>query len=982
MKTNLTRYKWIVSSLSFLTLLIALSDISVAQSNGKISGNISDAGTGDYLPGANVFLEGTNYGTSSDRAGNYTISGVAEGDYTLKVSYVGYSDYTNLVTVGADHITENVKLAVSYVTLGAVNVSGLAQGQSKALSQQKSSGSIKNIVSSEMIERFPDQNVADALKRLPGVALETDHGDGRYVQIRGVEAQLNSTTLNGVKIPSPENSERKVSLDVIPSFLLGGIELSKAITPEMDADAIGGSVNLVTKNAFDYDGRAMSLKVAGGQNTMRGKNAGLAAFNFADQFMDNKLGLIISSSYENRDMHTDNIELEWDDKYEYVTDEIDEYEVDEDDPTDTTFIYVVEEKEGTALTDVQLRNYSLSRERIGLTGNLDYKINDNSKIYIRSVWNKYTDWEARDRLRFRLDKSVDEEEAGSGYDPSDGLAVTLGRLERDLKTRNSVSLINSYTLGGEHQFGKIGVDYSYTISHAEEFRSPSTNLTYEAKDVNMDYEFSNEHYPQLSNFTDDDGEIFDINDPSNFELDEIELLGAYIPNSKDPNGNITTDDDQIIALNVSMDVTVGPLAGKIKAGVKMSSKEKMEDRTGNEIWGWDGDDDLTMTGLTKDIDGENFMDGNYTHTLGIDVDKVHNHMASNIDNYEILPAYEDVFFKTWDATEDLTAFYGMADMRMGNLNIIAGARVENATIEYNSWNGDIAEIEDAEGTYEESLDLVTKVNSKSDNSLTLPMVHLRYNVNEKLLVRLAYTESLARPNYGSLVPFVIADEDEAEVGNPDLQPAHAKNIDMMVEYYAGPLGLMSFGYFSKDIANYFYEGVFEDYTVFGKEYAEVVMPANGEGATLSGWEFNLQQQLSFLPGILSGLGVYANYTSTTSDANYGSDRENTTLPGQAGSTGNLSLSYETKRLSTRLSYAISDKYIVKVGGDADEDVYYEPSNRVDFSLSYNPMKNITIIADLMNLNNAPLGYYQGSESTPIQRELYGPLFRMGFQYDF
>jgi len=133
---------------------------------------------------------------------------------------------------------------------------------------------------------------------------------------------------------------------------------------------------------------------------------------------------------------------------------------------------------------------------------------------------------------------------------------------------------------------------------------------------------------------------------------------------------------------------------------------------------------------------------------------------------------------------------------------------------------------------------------------------------------------------------------------------------------------------------------------------------------------------------LSGFGIYANFTSTTSDANYGSNRENTTLPGQAGSTGNLSLSYETKKLSTRLSYAISDKYIVIVGGGVDEDVYYEPSNRVDVSLSYNPMKNLTLLADLMNLNNAPLGYYQGSESTPIQRELYGPSFRMGFQYDF
>ena len=953
-------------------IIVQLSHFVYAD---DIKGTVSDKGSGDFLPGANVFLEGTNYGTSSDRAGNYSINGVPDGDYTLIVTYVGYSDYSNSVSVGPDAVTHNAQMSVSYIAMDAVNVSGLAQGQAKALSQQRSANNIKNIVSSDMIERFPDQNVADAIQRLPAVSLETDHGEGRYVQIRGAEAQLNTTTLNGIRIPSPEDTERMVSLDVIPSFLLGSIELSKALTPDMDGDAIGGSVNLITKNGFDYDGRTMNLKIAGGQRTMRGKNTSMAAFNYADQLMDNKLGLIISTSYENNDMHTDNIEMEWDDKYEYVTEEVDDEE-------DETYV-VAEVEDKIILTDLQLRNYSLARERMGITGNLDYKLNDNSKLYVRTMWNRYTDWEERDRMRYRFDKSVDEEEPGSGYDPAkDGLAVNLARIERDLKSRTSVSYINSYTFGGEHQFGNIDVDYNYTISHAEELRTPSTNITFVVKDVNWDYEYSDEHYPTMSNFTDDDGGSFDPDDASNYELDEIELLGKYFPSAKNPDGNLATDDDQIMALNVSMDLSVGPLSGKVKAGVKMSSKEKVSDRTGNELWGWDGDDDIEMTGFKKDLDGEDFLDGNYTHIVGIDVDKIHDHMKDNIDSYERFPLYEDVFFETWNAKEDLTAFYGMADMRMGNMNIIAGARMENAATEYTSWVGDIAEIEDEEGTYEESLALLTAVTSKSDHSVALPMFHVKYGINNNMFARLAYTESMARSNYGSLVPFVLAEEDEAEAGNPDLVPAHSKNIDLMLEYYAGPLGIVSFGYFTKDIADYFYVGVMEDYILQGKEYAEVKMPQNGENATLSGWEFNVQQQLSFLPGPLSGLGVYANYTSTMSEAYYGSDRDKTTLPGQAGNTGNFSLSYETKKLSARFSYALSDQYIVEVGDDADEDIYYEPANRIDISLSYDPMDNLTILADLMNVNNAPLGYFQGSSSTPIQRELYGPSFRVGLQYDF
>ena len=419
-----------VKTVKSVIILFSLMQFTFAA---DISGRVTDAGSGDFLPGANVIVEGTNFGASSDRSGSYAISGLADGDYTLTVSYIGYSDYSAQVTVAGENVTNDIQLSVSYINMEAVNVSGLAQGQVKALNQQRSAGNIKNIVSSDMIEQFPDQNVADAIQRLPGVALETDHGEGRYVQIRGAEAQLNTTTLNGIRIPSPEDTERKVSLDVIPSFLLGGIELAKAITPDMDADAIGGAVNLITKNAFDYDGRTMSLKVAGGQRPMRGKANSMMAFNFADQLMDGKLGVILSFSYEDNDMHTDNLEMEWDDKYEFVTDEVDEWDVEEEDDgtLDSTAIYVVGEADGTTLTDLQLRNYNLNRKRMGVTANLDYKLNDNSKIYFRTMLNTYTDWEERDRLRFRLDKSVDEEEKGSGY-TNGGKSVNLARIERDI----------------------------------------------------------------------------------------------------------------------------------------------------------------------------------------------------------------------------------------------------------------------------------------------------------------------------------------------------------------------------------------------------------------------------------------------------------------------------------------------------------------------------------------------------------------------
>ncbi|MBT6776438.1 TonB-dependent receptor plug domain-containing protein, partial [bacterium] len=605
-----------IKSISIITFLLSFTHLAYA---GDVSGKVTGSSSGDFLPGANVMLDGTNYGTSSDRFGNYKIGGVPEGDYTLKVTYVGYADFSDSVTVGSDDVMVDVSLDVDYVSMEGVNVTGLSQGQAKALSQQKSAGNIKNVVSRDQMEKFPDQNVADVLQRLPGVALESDHGEGRYVQIRGAEASLNTTTINGVKVPSPEDV-RKISLDIIPSYSLGSVEVTKAITPDMDADAIGGHVNLITKNAFDYDGQFMEAKVAGGHRPLYGKSGSMGAFTYGNQFMDGNLGLIVSGSYEFNDMKTDNIELEWNDKYETVSDVVDS----EEDET-----YVVDETDGVIINDMQLKNYSLSRERVGVTTSLDYKLANDSKLYLNFISNTYTDNENRNRLRYRFDKSVDEETPGSGYSNVTSTAGTanLARIARELKSRSSISKINSFSLGGDHALGKLGLDWAFTKSYAEELRDPSVNAEFIVKDINMAYEFTDNNHPQITSFTDEDGAAFDQHDLSKYELDAIELEGNYIPNKKSPNGNLVSGEDQVIAFNMSMPLSIGGGNGEVKLGAKLSKKDKKSDKSGAEVWEWDGDDDLIMQGFNMDIEGEDYMDGNYVHTNGLDVKKIRDHMS-------------------------------------------------------------------------------------------------------------------------------------------------------------------------------------------------------------------------------------------------------------------------------------------------------------------------------------------------------------------
>jgi TonB-dependent receptor len=423
-----------------------------------------------------------------------------------------------------------------------------------------------------------------------------------------------------------------------------------------------------------------------------------------------------------------------------------------------------------------------------------------------------------------------------------------------------------------------------------------------------------------------------------------------------------------------MPLSIGGGYGEFKLGAKLSKKDKKSDKSGAEIWEWDGDDDLIMQGFNMDIEGDEYMDGNYVHTNGLDVKKVRDHMSANLGSYEILPMYEDAILETWDATEDISAFYGMADMKFGKINFIGGARMEKTSSTYNSWAGAVEDAEDNEGTIDESLAAyftAQKVTKEYTN--VLPMAHVRYEVNDQALVRAAYTETIARADFAALVPFIATDGDDAEAGNPELESANSQNIDIMLEYYPAGLGVFSFGYFSKSIDNYIYTSTLQDVSIRGgsKVYDEVSMPVNGENATLSGWEMNFVKNLDFLPGPLSNLSLYFNYTKTDSEADYGDNREKSTFPGQAASTGNLSFAYETSKLTARFSQSIADQYLVEVGGDKDEDIYYDPANRLDLSLSYNLNSKITLFADMLNITNVPHVYFMGDASKPVEKEVYG-----------
>ena len=273
---------------------------AIAQETGLISGTVSSAVDGMTLPGAVLKLDKFNRYTVSGYNGYYEFLNVPAGEYTVEVEYLGFQTTTLPATVTPQGNTVlNFSLAEGSQEIDAVVVMGdMMRGQAKALNQQKTNANITNMISADQVGRFPDSNIGDALKRVSGITMQNDQGEARNIIVRGLASELNSVTLNGNRIPSAEGDNRKVQMDLIPSDMVQTIAVNKTLTPDMDADAIGGSVNLITRAASG--GQRISLTLSGGYNPIRNGATGSGSFVYGNRFFKNKLGIVLSAAYMNK----------------------------------------------------------------------------------------------------------------------------------------------------------------------------------------------------------------------------------------------------------------------------------------------------------------------------------------------------------------------------------------------------------------------------------------------------------------------------------------------------------------------------------------------------------------------------------------------------------------------------------------------------------------------------------------------------------
>ncbi|MFT4156293.1 TonB-dependent receptor [Parafilimonas sp.] len=937
--------KWLKETIMLVSALTLFSCSVFAQGSGNIKGQVMGA-EGTALPGASIIINGTTRGTTTDLSGVFELLDVKDGDYTLQVNYMGYQPAEADIHVSAGKtIVKDFTLSYTHATLKNVTISAVVEGQQKALNQQRNSDNVKQIVSADLIGRYPDLNVAESMQRLPGVTIgRNSSGEGSTIQLRGTPANFTNINVNGEQILSTqENGQRSVSLDGIPVGLLSSMEVSKTLTPDQDGDAIAGAINLKSPTATSTQTK-MSADLGAGYNDLRKSLNGIGNLTLGKRFLadeknpNGKLGVLLNGSYYRTKNGYDELNAQVWEQVDFDDGKGDIYF-----PTDVRYLFVENQ-----------------RTRKGGSATIDYNFNSTSNIVANLMYSDYF----TDIIRYR--KRTRMQTKNTTVDDDGNYVTTKGRAYNEVKSGNTDNNNLNLSLIGETAIGKLKLDAGVFATNAGYKESTGTynfitgNIPLTISDITGDYLTA----------TGTDWR----NDASLFTYNTVEREHYK-----------TSARNFVARLNMSLPYKIGNNSATFKAGFKIKNTHSQRFYpTGVVISTYDGD--ATSGSLTnfegkKDV-SSSLLNGNFDFGLGVDKDKTINYFNNNqgssdfpMDSSSIRGTTDTYFY---NAIENITAGYLMNRIQFNRFMLLAGLRIEATEVDY---KGNIVD-EDADGLY-----VSTTPNRKKTNyTKFLPNLQGKYNLTNSLLLRGGITFGYSRPDFVDLVPNRLASllAETVVDGNPDLKPAFATNFDLAIEKYLSNLGILSFNAFYKKIDDFQYSSVT---TIQGSEFdnADLYLgyqwyrTLNGNTANVYGVEINAQTNLTFLPGFLKGFSILANYTYSHSqaDAQY---RKNIRLPGQATNTANASLAYSIKRFTIQGNLNYNGSYTVSLGADDATDVIRDSRIQIDANASCSINKKLTIYAEAVNLTNAPQVDYFGVRERIYTKQYYSFWGRAGLKF--
>lgn len=905
-----------------LTVSIAMQGAD-SPSSLLIKGRVLDD-SGNPLPGAVVTLDGKTRSTVTDADGFYSFANLSKGNHALKVAYIGFAPSQKVVAVKGGDVVLDIVMKDTSQELGEVVVAGVFSGQQRAINMQKSNLNVTNVVSADQIGKFPDSNIGDALKRISGINVQYDQGEARFGQVRGTPADFSSVTVNGSRIPSAEGDIRNVQLDLIPSDMIQTIEVSKTLMPDQDGDAIGGSINLVTKSSPQ---RLTLNAVAGsGYNWVSRKaqmNFGLTVGN---RFFNDRLGFMAAASYNYAPVGS----------------------------YDTEFIWEKDDDGKVYLSNYQMRQYYVTRERQSYSLSLDWKFDDFNKIWFKGIFNNRNDWENRYRLNLKditpegtADVRV-QTKGGSGDESN-------ARLERQ-RTMD-------FTFGGENRLGPVGLDWKIGYARASEERPNERYIDYRMKKQKFSFDLVNPREPFA---TAKEGFTMILDD--DFSLKELTQQQETIK-------------EQDFKVALDFNTNLGERS-KLKFGFKFVNKTKDKDIDFYEYTplnekAFDADAFANTVNQSTDrfMPSAKYQTGTFVtkEFLG----------ALNLDDATLFDKSQvaEELAGNYNARENVTSGYVRINSRLSDkIEFMGGLRVENTDLRYTG------------RVYDDESNTVANTDPATSSYVNLlPSLLFKMEPAKDLIVRAGYNQSLSRPKYSAIVPGmnIKRGDNELVIGNPGLEATTSHNVDLSAEYYWKSVGLVSAGLFYKRI-----EGFIVDEVAFNREYdghvwTKLTQPKNGGNANIFGAEVSWQRDFGFISPAWKCVGLYGTYTYTRSrvtDFNFEGreNEEGLSLPGSPEHTANLSLYFEKHGLSARLSFNYASSFIDEMGQSKFYDRYYDAVKYMDFNIGYTFGKKtkITVYADCTNLLNQPLRYYQGTKEHTMQAEYYGVKVNGGIKLNF
>ena len=916
-----------LSTTSRAALLAALLSATPALAD-NLRGQVTASG-GAPIQGAIVTVEDLNREAVSDRFGNYRINNLPAGTYTVSVRYLGADNTTQSVTLGADGTVLDLNVGDETDYLDNIIVVGTRAAQAGALNQQRAADTILSVIDSDGLGNFPDTTVADSLSRVPGLSIETDQGEGRYVSIRGINTDLISASINGVRTPSPED-RRGVLLDGVPSDLLDGIEVQKSLTPDVDGDSLGGVINLKTISAFDREGQFIRLKAEGRWNEIAETISPKITGTYSNVFND-RIGVALSLNYQDLDIVAHNNEAG---EFDFLDD-------------------------GTAYLndDFENRFYDLTRERFGAVANFDLRASEATTLYLRTLYNNYQDDEIRNKFELR---DLDDVEDDGTITPT-SIILPLNEVDAEVRVRKETRNIITAAAGGETVTGPWSFDYEVSYAFADEQDDDNHDVTFRFEDIQdtapglVGLDYSNPETPILGGTQ----SVLDaIYDESNYQLDELEREFS-----------VNEDTEYAARFNIARDSLLMDTPVEWKAGVKYRDRNKVRDE--NFLF-FEPDFNLSQFsngGLIEDwrlgTPQPTWPDPELTRSLRNGTDTAGG-PDSNAD---------DSFFESnitdYDIDERILAFYGMGTFDIDALTVIAGVRVEQTDT---TLRGNIVTEGDT---------TITEREVDNDYTDVLPSVNAKYGFSDRLIGRAAYYKAIVRPSFGEMAPSIAFndDRDEVEFGNPDLDPYSADNFDLALEFYPSNLSVISVGAFYKDIGDAIFPASFDidevpasvDLSVFSAEQVALLNDVNtfinvGDTEVL-GVEFNLVQDMADISEALDGFIVSANLTLTDSESVLPDGREVPFLK-QSDTVWNAAIGYDKGPWDLRISANYRGDYL---DGLVDENLDRFTDDRllIEASAKYRFSELVQVYVEGKNLTDAPEYYYFGDESRLSQYDEFG-----------